>query len=41
LNNKKQAGVIVIPHIFTTCNVFKIVNQSITGLFEQEVDLLK
>ena len=41
LNNKKQAGVIVIPHIFTTCNVFKMVNQSITGLFEQEVDLLK
>lgn len=41
LNNKKQAGVIVIPHLFTKCSVFKVIHQSITGLFEKEMDLLK
>ena len=41
LNNKKQAGVIVIPHFFTKCSVFKVIHQSITGLFEKEMDLLK
>ena len=36
----KKAGTTKISKIISNCNEFKLINQSITGLYENEVDLL-
>ena len=41
LNKVKQAGIIIISNSITNSKSFKLIHQSITGLFEKEVDLLK
>ncbi len=36
-----SAGIIVLNHDITKCNQISIINQSPTGVYEQEIDLLK
>lgn len=36
----KNTGITKISKIISNCNEFKLINQSITGLYENEVDLL-
>lgn len=41
IGGKKKTGVVFLSNKFKEFKEFKIINQSITGLFENEVDLLK
>ena len=36
-----KAGILVMNNNITKCNKIKINNQSVTGIYEQEIDLLK
>lgn len=41
IGGKKKTGVVFLSNKFKDFKEFKLINQSITGLFENEVDLLK
>ena len=41
LNGKKQVGTIYLSQKLPSNGTFVLVHQSVTGLFEKEVDLLK
>ena len=41
IGGKKKTGVVFLSNKFKEFKEFKLINQSITGLFENEVDLLK
>ena len=41
IDGPSKAGILVMNNNITKCNKITIINQSITGIYEQEIDLLK
>ena len=41
IRGPSSAGILVMNNNITKCNQISIINQSPTGVYEQEIDLLK